>query len=160
MDVGYINPFLTSARAVIDQMVKVPMTLCKPRLRERADGQMMVSAVVELGGAVTGVVAIGFTQPVALALASGLAGSVLKTLDSDCVDALCEIANMIAGGVKKDFPAGGLTTIGVPKMVLGAHNVQFPAGLPIISILCETPRGKFGIDVALRCPPKSVAKAA
>ena len=150
MDVSYINPFLTSARAVIDQMVKVPMTICKPYRRERADMQAIISALITLTGAVGGLVAINFSQSVALALASGLSGSTLKGIDSDCIDALAEIANMIAGSAKKDFPADGLTAISVPQMVLGANNVQFPKDQPAIVIPCETPRGRFTIEVALQ----------
>lgn len=157
MDVAYINPFLTSARAVIDQMVKVPMTLERPFIRERADGQTMITAVIQLSGAVAGTVAIGFTQPVAVALASGLAGTTLKSINSDCIDALGEIVNMIVGSAKKDFPANGLTTISVPQLHLGPNKVKFPPGLPVIVIPCETPKGRFNIEVALQ---RALAKAA
>src|SRR3954469_20812169 len=123
MDVQYINPFIASSRKVFDLMIKVPLQLGKPRLRNGDDGRYAVSAVIGLGGAVTGCVILGFSQRVALALASGLAGVSFTQVDNDCVDALGEIVNMIAGNAKPDLP-GGLSTLSVPNVILGMHEVK------------------------------------
>lgn len=150
MDVAYINPFIAAARSVFDKMVKVPVSLGKVYLKGHHEPQNVVSACIGISGSVTGCVVIGFPQSVALALASGLMGAPAQTLDSDCLDALGEIANMIAGGAKKDLPGEGLNSISLPNLVLGAHRVVYPSGTPIIVIPCETPKGRFVIEVALR----------
>lgn len=150
MDVAYINPFIAAARSVFDKMVKVPVSLGKVYLKDHAEPQNVVSACIGISGNVTGCVVIGFPQSVALALASGLMGTPAQTLDSDCLDALGEIANMIAGGAKKDLPGEGLNSISLPNLVLGSHRVVYPSGTPIIVIPCETPKGRFVIEVALR----------
>src|SRR3954469_14746415 len=102
MDVQFINPFISSSRKVFDLMIKVPLQLSKPRLRNSTDGHYAVSAVIGLGGAVTGCVILGFSRRVAIALASGLAGVSFSSVDADCVDALGEIVNMIAGNAKTE----------------------------------------------------------
>jgi len=56
---------------------------------------------------------------------------------------------MIAGNAKKDFPAGD-TTISIPSVIIGKHKVNYPRGIPIISIPCETSDGRLSIDIALK----------
>ena len=70
--------------------------------------------------------------------------------------AIGEIANMIAGGAKKDFP-GGNNSISVPSIVIGKHHVTYPSGLPIISIPCDTSTGRLTVDVALKESPVPAA---
>ena len=65
------------------------------------------------------------------------------------VDAIGEIANMIAGNAKTHFPWEG-TAISVPSVVVGKHKVSYPSGLPIIAIPCMTDKGKMVIEVALK----------
>jgi chemotaxis protein CheX len=156
MDVNYINPFITSSRKVFELMIKLPLTIGRPHLRGAEDGNYAVSAVIGLGGAVTGCVILGFSQRVALALAGGLAGSTFSAVDSDCVDALGEIVNMIAGHAKTELP-GGLSTLSVPNVITGEHRVQYPTGIPPIVIPCNTQAGPFFIEIAIR---KTAAPAA
>ena len=87
-------------------------------------------------------------EPLATTLASELLGDTIDTLDEDCIDAVGEIANMIAGNAKTDFP-GGANAISVPRVVIGRDKVVYPAATPIISIPCETDEGPLQIDVAL-----------
>ena len=85
----------------------------------------------------------------AIQLVSALIGDEVTELDDDCTDAIGEIANMIAGNAKTDFPSTG-TTISVPSVVVGKHKVSYPSGLPIISIPCITDKGELVIEVALK----------
>ena len=158
MDVNYINPFIMSSRKVFDLMIKVPLTIGKPHLRNDDDGKYAVSAVIGLGGAVTGCVILGFSQRVALALAGGLAGTSFATVDRDCVDALGEIVNMIAGHAKTELP-GGLSTLSVPNVITGEHRVQYPTGIPPIVIPCQTQAGPFAIEVAIQKTPSLTSAA-
>jgi chemotaxis protein CheX len=158
MDVSYINPFLVAIRNVFDKMVHVPVALGKPYLKDRSGPQFAVSASIDLAGAMVGRIAISFSQSAALALASGMAGKPLTGLDADCLDALGEIASMVTGDAKKDLPGDGLTTISVPSIVLGSHKVVYPQNSPILVVPCETPKGRFVVEVSIR--RQVVAKAA
>jgi len=149
MDVTFINPFIVSSRQVFELMINLPLRLGKPSLRTRGTPNYTVSAIIGLGGAVTGCVVLGFSQQVALALASGLTKTTIDALDADCVDALGEIVNMIAGSAKKNLP-GGLSTLSIPNVILGSHKIQYPTGVPIVVIPCETLVGAFTIEVAIQ----------
>jgi chemotaxis protein CheX len=149
MDIRFINPFITSSRDVFDKMLKLPLQVGKPRLRSEEDSRYAVSAVIGMGGAVTGCVILGFSNRVATALASGLAGMTFATVDNDCVDALGEIVNMIAGAAKTQMP-GGLSTLSVPNVILGTHQVKCPSGASPIIIPCQTAAGPFAIEIAVQ----------
>ncbi len=159
MDVNYINPFIIATRNVFNTMIHVPVVLGKPSLKQRGDetGQYMVSATIGLSGNVTGSVVLSFSQSVALALAAGLIGCPKEeSISPDCIDALGEIANMIAGSAKQQLPGEG-NSISLPNVVLGKHYVAYPTGVPIIVIPCDTPEGKFVMEVALRLTSKAAA---
>jgi chemotaxis protein CheX len=149
MDVAFINPFITSSRQVFGSMIQLPLELGKPHVRTYGTPNYTVSAHIGFAGGVTGCVVLGFSHQVALALAGGLAQTTFDVINSDCIDALGEIVNMIAGAAKKDLP-GGLSTITVPSVVLGSHMIKFPSGVPIIVIPCTTKAGVFTIEVAIK----------
>jgi chemotaxis protein CheX len=157
MDVSYINPFITSSRQVFQTMVHIDLTLGKPYLKRSNESRNVVSALINLQGCIEGMVLLGFSQSVAVAIASGLSGQTLNSLDSDCLDALGEIANMIVGNAKKDIPASPPLNMTTPKIILGANNIPYPKGETFIVLPCETTAGGFFIEVCLK---KTVAKAA
>jgi chemotaxis protein CheX len=158
MDVRYINPFIVSCRLVFDRMIHVPVVLGKPYLRRNSGPHMAVSVIMGFGGSVTGCVVMRLSQKVSLALASGILQTPQTAIDADGIDALGEIANMIAGAAKKDLP-GGLATLSIPSVILGDHGVNYPSGVPIIAIPCETDAGPFLLEIAVQPVPASVPDA-
>lgn len=149
MDVKYINPFLTSIHDVFEMMLDIPFQLGKPKVKAEPVPLHEVSGIIGLSGTVTGSVVINLSEDAAIKLASVLSGEELTEVDEDCVDAVGEIANMIVGGAKKDFPGEG-NSISVPSVITGKHHVRYPRGIPIISIPCEVPMGNMTVDVALK----------
>ncbi len=149
MNVKYINPFLTSIKSIFDTMVDVPFNLGKPLLKNDEMPLYEISGIIGLSGDVTGCVVINLSRPVAFQLASALIGEEVNKIDGDCTDAIGEIANMVAGGAKKNFPDGN-NSISVPSIVIGRHQTVYPSGVPIISLPCETPAGRMVIDVGLK----------
>jgi chemotaxis protein CheX len=149
MDIKYINPFLLAVQNVFETMINIPYTLGKPFLKKDAMSSYDVSGIIGITGEVIGCVVVSFPEDIALQLASALLEDTLTEIDEDSTDAIGEIANMVAGDAKKRFPKGN-TTISVPSVVIGMHRIAFPKGVPIISIPCETDKGGFAIDVALK----------
>lgn len=151
LDVAYVNPFIKAVDGLMSTMVKVPATLRKPRLRgrgERLNSPFSIAVQIDLSGPTQGVVAVAFSRPVALKLASALAGFEMTTLDADCRDALGEIGNMLVGQAKPDLP-GGTTRMSVPKVVETA-DVPFPRQMPVLLLPFDTAVGPFLIAVACR----------
>lgn len=149
MDVRYINPFLAAVKDVFETMIDVSFSVGKPCLKKDGIPAHEVSSIIGISGEVTGSVVINLSEKTALQLASALLGEQLSRLDEDCVDAIGEIANMVAGSAKNGFPVAN-TSLSVPTVVIGKHEVNYPSSIPIISIPCETSEGKFGVDIALK----------
>jgi CheY-specific phosphatase CheX len=161
MNVAYINPFLKATRDVFDKMVHVPLVQGRPYMKDPAvplDRLFELSAVITLSGAACGLAVLMLSESVALALASGLAGSPVLTLDAGCVDAISEIVNMVAGGAKRDMP-GGQVTLSVPTMVR-TEKLVYPHPAPSIMIPYDTPHGRFTLEVAFRATTAAAARAA
>jgi len=149
MDVRYINPFLAAVKDVFETMIEVSFSVGKPCLKKDSIPLHEVSSIIGISGEVTGSVVINLSERTALQLASALIGEQLLELDEDCVDAIGEIANMVAGSAKNGFPVQN-TSLSVPTVVIGKHKVNYPSAIPIISIPCETSEGQFGVDIALK----------
>ncbi len=149
MDVKYINPFIKALKNVFNTMIDVPFKLGTPTLKKGRVPPNEISGIIGLSGSVSGCVVINLSEAIALQLVSELIGDEVTEIDEDCTDAIGEIANMIAGNAKTDFPSVG-TTISVPTVVIGKHKVSYPSSIPIISIPVETDKGELSIEVALK----------
>lgn len=158
MNAAYINAFINATRETIDTMVHVPVAFGKARLRaadERPHKFFKVSVVIGLSGNVTGHVVLNLSEPAALALASGLAGIILREMNDESFDALGEIANMISGAARRTM-AG--VTVTVPAVKL-TRDVVYRTDLPAIALPFDTPVGRFQLDVQMRdlTPPPQAA---
>lgn len=149
MNPNYIKPFLAATKRVFDTMIGVPFSLAKPQLKQGDKASHEISSIIGLSGNVTGCVVISFSSEVAFQLVSSLIGQEVTELDADCTDAIGEIANMIAGNAKTDFPSSN-NSISVPSVVIGKHKVSYPSGIPVISIPCSTDKGQMIIDIAIK----------
>lgn len=151
MDVSYINPFIKATAELFDKMIKVPMKLGKPSLRQPQDRLYKLyrlSAVIDIEGSASGRIVISFAQPVALTLAGSLAGKQFERIDGDVVDALGEIANMIVNGAKPGLPHAQDINITRPN-IMQTHGVLYPIKVPVIIIPFDTSAGRFIIETAL-----------
>lgn len=152
MDVRFITPFLTAVQKLFDTMIDIPIRIGKPYIKDNNVPDHEISGIIGLSGTVSGCVVLNLSKSIAFKLVSTLIGEEVTELDNDCTDAIGEIANMIAGNAKTDFPVGG-TSISVPSVVIGQHKVSYPSGLPIVVIPCTTDDGKLIIEVALKNKP-------
>jgi chemotaxis protein CheX len=149
MDPKYIQPFVVAVQKVFDTMMDVPLSLKKPYLKKGNEVPNEISGIIGLSGNVSGCVVISMSPAIAFRLVSSLLGETVNELDDDCTDAIGEIANMIAGNAKTNFPGNG-NSISVPSVVVGRHKVSYPSGLPIVVIPCQTDVGELMIEIALK----------
>ncbi len=149
MNRAYVTPFLDAIKDVFETMIEIPFTLGRPGLKKEKAPSFEVSGIIGISGEVSGTVVINLSTETALELASGLLGEALTELDEDCIDALGEIANMVAGRAKAKFPEES-TSLSLPTVIVGKHKVNYPSAIPIVSIPCDTGKGKFNVDIALK----------
>jgi chemotaxis protein CheX len=149
MKAAYINPFINAVINLFQTMVGLSLNVGAPELKSDAKPNHDICGVIDVTGEVQGRVVVSMPETMATVLASELLEEHIEQLDEDCIDAVGEIANMIAGNAKTDFPGGG-NAISVPQVVIGRGNVTYPAATPVISIPCQTEQGALSIDVALK----------
>ena len=154
IDPSYIKPFVVAAKNIFETMIEVPFNLGKPTLKKGSDvPPHEISGIIGVSGNVSGSVVISLTHEIAFYLVSALIGEEVTELDDDCRDAIGEIANMIAGNAKTDFPSND-NSISVPSVVVGKHEVSYPTGVPVITIPCILDKGEMFIEVALKVKDK------
>ncbi len=149
MDAVYIKPFVDAVENLFKTMLDLPFTLEKPYVKKEPVPQYEVAGIIGLSGGVSGCVVINMQESLALQLASELLDEEMSELDDDCIDAIGEIANMIAGNAKTDFPDENCA-ISVPSVVIGKHKTSYPHGIEVISIPCKAGNGRLVIDVAIK----------
>jgi chemotaxis protein CheX len=121
MKAEYINPFLESARLVMEQMMQVRPTIGQLAIKDVAfrDGHIWIQ--IGLKGQVNGDVIYGFNEQVALRIVSVMMGGfTLTEIDEIGRSAISELGNMISGNASTIFSSQGLMVeITPPKLLNG-----------------------------------------
>jgi chemotaxis protein CheX len=161
MDVRYINPFMRAIRNVFQTMLKLDVSMQKPHVKNEAKASADVSGVIGFSGDATGCVVLSFPRDVACKVASTFAGTPIDLESPDMIDAIGELANMVAGNAKKDFE-GVRICISLPSVVIGHdHIVSQSRMVPRLVLPCQSPLGDFYVEVAMKVDkPVVVAEGA
>jgi CheY-specific phosphatase CheX len=147
IDPKLIAPFITSVRSVFSTMVGVEIEIDRPRLKATPAAAYDVSAIMQLGGDLVGVVVLSFEEQTARALVEAFAGMPLE--DEDFADAVGELGNMVAGAAKGALNCNA--SLGIPSVILGhGHQVARLKDVPCIEVPCSAPSGRFAVEVCLK----------
>lgn len=148
MDVRYINPFMESVRHLFKTMLQTELNLSKPTVSTddiRAD----VSAVIGFSGDAVGSVVLCFPFSTAARAASTFAGVEMTKEHEDFSDALGEIANIVAGQAKAKLEGLNIS-ISLPSVIIGEeHAVLKSKQRPRLAIPCDSPLGRFMVEVGM-----------
>ena len=95
-----------------------------------------LSAIVGFGGKISGFIAINLSPESACNLAEKLLGMEFKEMDDIVADAMGEIVNMVAGGMKKNASRNAdLFKISIPSIVYGTdYSTHAPKNSQRLSI--------------------------
>ena len=150
MKAEWINPFILATRDTFDRMIAVKVSHGKPYLLNEEVNIKDISGMIGLSGSIRGAVVIGFPQEAALNFINKFLMENYTELGPDVSDAVGEIANIIAGYVKKFIPSEHIE-ISLPSVVRGEkHMVQMPKETPVLVIPFESEMGNFVLEVAMR----------
>ena len=145
--VEFINPFVSAVSKTFEMMVNLKVTRSAPVLKENQRTLYPVSGIIGLTGSLVGTVILTMSEPLALKVASAMLMDDLKTVDTDVLDAIGELTNMIAGNAKAQLEEYKLS-LSLPNVIYGADmEVYFPEQSQPITIPFETEIGPFAIDV-------------
>lgn len=154
IDPKLIIPFVNSTLNVFTSMVKTKPEITRPRVKEDASASYDVSGIIGFSGEILGSVVLSLQANTALELVKSFTGMEMDLHGPDFADAIGELANMVAGGAKKDL--GAIANITVPVVVIGkSHIIARLSDVPCITIPCRTTSGEFAIEVNIKDNKKS-----
>jgi chemotaxis protein CheX len=124
----YIQPIVNVCISVFRDLLHCDLTAGNVFFIEReAFYEWDISGVIGLSGGAKGAVAISMKAQTAIRLTGILTGVEHTYMDSNVVDAVGEIINIIAGNVKKELEELFRLVISLPTIVRGkAHMVVWP----------------------------------
>jgi chemotaxis protein CheX len=136
MDVKYINPFIMAAQSVFRTMLGIEATLSKPVIKTSRTTSGEVTGIMGLVGDKKGTITISFQDKGALFIYKTLIGDESASVNSDVVDAIGEITNIISGQARKEFEKAGINLkAAIPMVIVGKEiELNFITTLPIVQL--------------------------
>lgn len=108
-----------------------------------------LSGLIDLTGRAEGVMVISLSKEVALQAASAMLMMECDKINADVIDAVGEIANMVAGSAKAKMSQYGMS-IGLPSVITGkGHEVNFPSAVAPHCLNFDCPWGPLTLTVGL-----------
>ena len=104
MKAELINPFIASTVQVFATMLRCPLT--RGSLQLRSNGfvpEYEINGIIGLSGGLSGTVIISLQEGVALNATEAMLGVRPPGVNEDVIDAVGEIANMVAGAAKSQL---------------------------------------------------------
>ncbi|WP_166240518.1 chemotaxis protein CheX [Paenibacillus turpanensis] len=127
MKAEHINPFLESARLVIEQVANVKPTTGQLGVKDVKLVENHVWIQIGVKGQMSGDIVFGFHESVAIRMASAMMGGFeLAELDEIGQSAISELGNMISGNASTMlFNQGVEVDITPPKLLKDAQEAGF-----------------------------------
>lgn len=150
MNVQHINPFLTAVSTTFSTMLNAEARRGELSMGDPSKRKYPVSGVIGLSGKAIGTVVINLSEEVAIQAASRLLMDELTELDDDVIDAVGELANVIAGQAKVELEQYDLS-VSLPNVVVGeGHEIRFPSSTPPITVNYDTDLGPMRLEVGFQ----------
>lgn len=149
VDPRLVLPFIKAVCRMLASMRGLDVTTGRPSMKTELSSAYDVSACIAFTGDLCGAMALGLSEPVALALVEAFLGTRPHPESTDFKDAIGEFANMIAGQAKCEL--GLRAGIGLPTSAIGPKCQLTPTPrLPCVVIPCETAAGTFWVEIAIK----------
>lgn len=143
-------PFAESAKSIFSVMLGWKIEAGEASRSNRFQAKHEISGIIGFSGALRGNMVIGIDQDFAFAVAGAFFGGTPTTIDSEVIDMVGELANMIGGSAKERFVTTGVN-LGLPMVICGkGHRVSFDPGTEVELIPFTSPHGSFTLEVAIR----------
>lgn len=108
-----------------------------------------LSSLIGLAGDWKGLLAVHCPAPVALAVTSAMLGMEVTEIDGDVKDAIGEVANMIAGGLKVSLTTSNTKIeLAIPTTIVGTSiRTSGLTGAKKTAVVFSTSAGRFVVDL-------------
>lgn len=157
----YVQPLMDATEKTFEMMLARSVRFHDPAPIKAFPTNAGVSGVIGLSGDVSGAIAVSFPTQTALAVVSAFCSMQVELGSEDFIDAVGEIANMIAGAAKAEF-LGLNVSISCPTVIIGeGHMLQRPSTSKCWCVPCECDLGRFIVEITVASQvQKSSVKAA
>lgn len=137
-----------SIEEIFATMIFLDLTAADPLAVGTEDLGCHVSAMIGLSGDFNALLGIHCPAKVGLAIGSAMLGMELEEIDDDTKDALGEISNMLAGGIKESFASENVNLLlALPTTISGkSYKINAPSGSNRVLFPCDIDAGRFYID--------------
>lgn len=147
MRVEHINPFLKAVSNTFTTMLAADARRGELTLGDPLSRQFPISGLIGLSGRASGMVVINLSTEVALKAASAMLMEPIDEVNNDVIDAVGELANVIAGQAKTELEQYELS-VGLPNVIVGEnHEVRFPSSTPPLAVPFKTDFGPLRLEV-------------
>ncbi len=148
MDVSYVNPFVESVGSVFSTMLGVKPQRQAVRISNGSPGGARITSLIGISGQMHGCVALCFPPETALKLACKMLGTEIGEINSEVIDAISELVNIVAGSAKAKFNADPPLQLGLPTVVEGVtYRVKYPSRSIWLEVPFSSDAGEFSMEV-------------
>lgn len=150
MKAEFINPFIASLSCAFQTMLACEVHRGSVSLKSSASPLHDYSGVIGLSGKAVGTVVVSLSDNVALQATSALLLTPAdEVTEKDIVDAVGELANMVAGAAKAKLEGFDLS-VSLPSVITGkGHTVRFPSNVTPICVPFDTAWGPLTLEVGM-----------
>lgn len=151
MKAEYINPFLESAKIVIEQVVQVRPATGQLGIKDMKFAHNYIWIQIGLNGQMNGDIVFGLSEQVALKMVSAMMGGfVISEIDEIGRSAISELGNMISGNASTIlYNQGVRVDITPPKLIQSAQSAGFTATQALTVPLIMEGIGELDIQVLI-----------
>ena len=119
-----------------------------------------ISGIIGLSGKTSGTVVVSVDRNVAISATETMLGTRPESVDTDVIDAIGEITNMIAGKAKSGLEHLAMT-LALPTVITGKnHVIRFGSGAQTICVPYSCKWGDLSVEVGLSDDAPSARPAA
>lgn len=149
MKAEYINPFLESAKLVIEQVIQIRPSTGELGLKDIKFVENYIWIQIGLNGQMNGDIVFGLSEEVAMKMVSAMMGGfTISEMDEISRSAISELGNMISGNASTLlFNQGVKVDITPPKVIHSASSAGFDAKQALTIPLIMEGIGELDIQV-------------
>lgn len=136
MDAKFVNPFLIATQHVFKTMLSTQINIGKPSLKTSNLTLGEVTGVMGFAGDKKGTFTISFSRECATYAYKTMIGEDVSTINSDVVDAIGELTNIISGQIRVELEKLGINLkASLPTVIVGQNvAINFITPLPVITL--------------------------
>lgn len=151
MKAEYINPFLESAKIVIEQLVQIKPATGQLGVKDIKFVENYIWIQIGLNGQMSGDIVFGLSEQVALKMVSAMMGGyAISEIDEMGRSAISELGNMISGNASTIlYNQGVRVDITPPKLIQSAQSAGFNATQALTIPLIMDGIGELDIQVLI-----------